>query len=178
MPLKGLDLFVCLELATSRRTDWTYSELGGELGLSASEANAAVKRSLAAGLLTPPLGPKTKPGPHPRALLEFIRHGVQYAFHEEPGNIVRGMPTAHSALPLSAEIASDGEPPVVWPDAEGEVRGQAFRPLYRTVPHAARRDQELYRALALVDAIRGGRTRERRIAYELLVDQLSPIRGR
>ena len=56
MPLKGLELFVYLGLARSRRTEWTYSELGGELGLSASEANAAVKRSLSAGLLPPPLG--------------------------------------------------------------------------------------------------------------------------
>src|SRR5262245_34550694 len=131
MPLKSLDLFVCLKLAASPQEVWTYAQVGGALGLSASETNAAVRRSLAAGLLTPPHG-EGKPMPRVQALLEFIEHGVRYAFYIAPGKVGRGMPTAHSAPPLKAEIL-DSEAPFVWPDAEGEVRGQEVRPLYKTV---------------------------------------------
>lgn len=56
----------------------------------------------------------------------------------------------------------------VWPCPEGKVRGESFSPLYRSVPVAARNDPHLYEVLALVDAIRGGRNRERKMALELL----------
>jgi hypothetical protein len=43
-----------------------------------------------------------------------------------------------------------------------------FSPLYKNVPEAARRDPKLYELLALVDAIRDGRAREREIAIDEL----------
>ena len=55
--------------------------------------------------------------------------------------------------------------PPVWPDPDGEVRGQSFSPLYKSVPKAAREDHRLYELLSLIDAIRGGRARERQVAY-------------
>ena len=61
----------------------------------------------------------------------------------------------------------------MWPDAEGTVRGEGLRPLYRSVPGAARRDPGLYELLALVDAIRSGRARERKIAVAELEARLS-----
>ncbi|MFT7680504.1 MAG: hypothetical protein ACI8QC_004510 [Planctomycetota bacterium] len=172
MKLKPLDLFVCLKIAIGRSDSWTYLQLAESLGLSASETNAAVKRSLSAGLLVPALDSKGKPGPKTQALLEFIEHGVRYAFFESPGATRRGMPTAHSAPPLSDRIQSDASQPFVWADPEGEVRGQEFRPLYKSAPAAARRDPALYEVLALVDAIRGGRTRERQLGFELLAERL------
>ena len=45
---------------------------------------------------------------------------------------------------------ADGEPPPVWPDPEGEVRGMAFSPLYKSVPKAAQRGPKLYELLVLV----------------------------
>ena len=172
MILKPLDLFVCLKVATSRAESWTYSQLAESLGLSASETNAAVKRSLSVGLLVPSLAPDAKPGPKTQALLEFIEHGVRYAFFESPGATRRGMPTAHSAPPLSDRLQSDASPPFVWADPEGDTRGQEFRPLYKTAPAAARRDPALYEVLALVDAIRGGRARERQLGFEFLAERL------
>jgi len=44
------------------------------------------------------------------------------------------------------------------------VRGVAFAPLYPSVPAAALEDARLYELLALVDAIRDGRARERNLA--------------
>jgi len=85
--------------------------------------------------------------------------------------VTRGMPTAHAAPPLSEEIMGDDLPPV-WPDPEGTVRGETLEPLYRTVPMAARNDPQLYELLALVDAIRIGRARERNLAEKHLKERL------
>ena len=48
------------------------------------------------------------------------------------------------------------------------MRGIALAPLYKTVPIAAMRDPLLYEKLALVDALRDGRTRERKLAEQEL----------
>lgn len=172
MPLKPQDLLVCLDLVIRRDARWTYAELSGALGLSASEVNAAVDRATRSGLLGPALQPNEKPKPVTAALLEFLAHGVRYAFFAQPGQIVRGWPTAHSAPPLCDVLQAGDEPPYVWPDAEGTVRGQSIEPLYSTVPRAARANPELYELLALVDGIRCGRARERRIAVEELERRL------
>jgi hypothetical protein len=50
------------------------------------------------------------------------------------------------------------------------VQGAAVQPLYPSVPGAAQRDPELYHLLALVDALRMGRARERAMA-EKEIDQ-------
>jgi hypothetical protein len=60
------------------------------------------------------------------------------------------------------------EPPPVWPDEAGEVRGLEFAPLYKSVPQAARRDPRLYELLVLVDAIRGGQLEVREVAVREL----------
>jgi hypothetical protein len=60
----------------------------------------------------------------------------------------------------------------VWPDAEGSVRGIEFSPLYKNVPQAALRDTKLYELLALVDAIREGRAREREVAIRELTARI------
>jgi hypothetical protein len=39
-------------------------------------------------------------------------------------------------------------------------------PLYKSVPYAAKRDLKLYALLALVDAVRDGRARERNLAIK------------
>jgi hypothetical protein len=82
--------------------------------------------------------------------------------------MVRGIPTATATEPLKSLFLEDGEPPPVWPYANGTVRGTSFLPLYKGAPQAALLDGKLYELLALCDAIRGGRTRERSLAVELL----------
>ena len=49
----------------------------------------------------------------------------------------------------------------------------AFSPLYKLAPGAAREDQKLYELLVLVDAIRGGRARERKLATRELEKRLT-----
>jgi hypothetical protein len=56
----------------------------------------------------------------------------------------------------------------VWPWAKGNVRGHSIIPLYSSVPEAARQDDKLYELLALVDALRIGRAREKNLAINEL----------
>lgn len=160
MHLKPQDLVVALKLAVAG--NMTYDELAVSLGLSKSEAHAAVRRAKAAGLL------RGDRQPIRHALLEFVLHGVRYAFPAVRGHQVRGMPTAYAAPPLSDLIHAGLDPLPVWPDAEGEVRGESFLPLYPSAPAAARVDPKLYQSLSLIDALRGGRARERNLAKEHL----------
>lgn len=164
MQLNPQDLVVALKLALGPRL--TFQQLADSLGLSLSAAHRSVTRSSAAGLLL------ADRQPNRQGLLEFLLHGVRYAFPVERGRQVRGIPTAHAAPPLSEHIHSGTEPPPVWPDPKGEVRGESFSPLYPGAPAAARADDKLYQCLSLIDAIRGGRARERNLAAKLLTELL------
>jgi hypothetical protein len=83
------------------------------------------------------------------------------------------MPTAWAAPVLSGKISASEQMPPVWPDPDGKVQGSAVQPLYSSVPHAARRDPALYDLLALVDALRIGRARERSLAEKEISRRLN-----
>jgi hypothetical protein len=74
-----------------------------------------------------------------------------------------------AAAPLRQVIALGDEPPPVWPYAAGPKRGTALEPLCKMAPKVALRDPVLYEYLALVDALRHGRARERKLAEEMIV---------
>ena len=169
MVLKPQDVVVVLKLLGCKNKRPPFSQIGLELSMSPSEVHAAVKRARAVHLLH---GPGLGDRPNISALEEFLVHGVKYAFPAERGELTRGVPTSYAAPPLKNHISPGSDPPPVWPDPEGAVRGVAFEPLYPTVPAAARRDPQLYELLALVDAIRDGRARERAIAEKELVKRL------
>jgi hypothetical protein len=165
--LKPQDIVVLLKLAVAGDHAWSYSALAHDLGLSPSEVHAAVRRAIHVGLLR-----ADNRQPNRAALMEFLLHGLKYVFAAERGGVTRGVPTAHAAPPLSAKIAADDLPPV-WPTPEGTVRGEALSPLYKSVPAAAQKDKKLYECLALVDAIRAGRARERKLAEALLRERIA-----
>ena len=174
MILKPQDILILLkQLARPgpARDDkaWSYAALAHELGMSASEVHAGSNRLRSAGLLA-------ESGPVLAAAEEFLLHGLKYVFVPERGALVRGMPTAHAASPLNNLVSEDGEPPPVWPDPEGSVRGMALEPLYKSAPQAARNDSVLYEWLVLVDALRAGRARERKLAADLLSKRLQEAR--
>jgi DNA-binding Lrp family transcriptional regulator len=169
MVLKPQDVVVALKLSGFEGKRPPFSQIAKELCLSVSEVHAAVKRAQAAHLL---LGPELGDRANGKALEEFLIHGVKYAFPAHHGAMTRGLPTSYAAEPLRRRIRAGDEPLPVWPDANGPVRGSAFEPLYRNVPEAAKRDSHLYELLALVDAIRDGRVRERKIAEQELIRRL------
>lgn len=153
-----------LKLGLWREERWTYAMLAGELFMSSSEAHAAVARLHQARLL------RDGRPPHSVAM-EFLVYGVRYAFAARPAGMTRGIPTAHAAPPLNELLAVEGPPPV-WPFPKGGTRGQEVEPLYKKAPQAAMRDEALYHALALIDALRIGGARERKLAANLLEERL------
>lgn len=174
MVLKPQDVVVLLKLVALGDQGWTFQSLAVELSISQSEVHAAVRRAVSASLMTQASSAEGRPVR--AALLEFLVHGVRYAFPPKRGELTRGVPTGYAAPPLDKAIVGSSEPPPVWPYAEGKVRGYAFAPLYRTVPEAALRDPVLYELLALVDAIRDGRARERSLASQALEKRLGRAR--
>ena len=165
MHLKSQDVLLLLKLVSIKNNDWSFNKIAIELGMSPSEVHAASKRAVKAKLAIKQEG---QIRPIIRNLLEFLIFGIQYVFVPERSGLNRGMPTAHAVEPLVSHFMLNNEPPPVWPDPEGEVRGESFSPLYKSAPYAAKNDSELYQLLALVDAIRGGRAREREIAKKEL----------
>lgn len=169
MNLKPQDILFLLKLVVLNKYPWSFNKISNDLGMSASEVHAAAKRSLAAKLAVKKEG---RICPNVRNLEDFLLHGIQYVFVPERGGLNRGMPTAYASAPMDSYFVADNEPPPVWPDPEGEVRGESFSPLYKSAPKAAKNDPELYQLLALVDAVRGGRARERNIAAKELKKRL------
>ena len=106
-----------------------------------------------------------------RALLEFLEHGVKYAFPGVLGPATRGVPTAHAGPVLAAAVIA--ETPVVWPDASGTAEGPALRPLLPKAAALAGRTPRTYALLTAVDALRVGRVREQRLAGAYLREQLA-----
>jgi hypothetical protein len=167
MNLKPQDIVVLLKLVALDDEKWSYNSLSYELAMSPSEVHAGIRRSISAGLFD-----KQRRKPIKSALHEFLVHGVKYAFPPERGPMTRGIPTGYAAPPLSEHIVQSSEAPPVWPSPEGETRGYEFSPLYKSVSQAVANDQKLYELLALVDAIRDGRTRERNLAISELTKRL------
>lgn len=163
--LKPQDLVVALKLCSYGSTRPSFVQIASDLAMSPSEVHGALKRAQKAHLLH---GPEMLDRPNVTSLEEFLIHGVKYVFPAERGGPSRGMPTSYATEPLNQLIAPGNEPIPVWPYPRGKARGIALAPLYRTVPIAARRDPLLYQLLAIVDAIRDGRTRERTLAEEQL----------
>ena len=168
MILKPQDVLIMLKLVVWKDPEWSYPALSHELSMSASEVHAGVKRAVAARLMD-----MHRKIPNKSNLREFVIHGVKYAYPPDRGGLTRGIPTSYAARPLKELIIQPDEPPPVWPDPEGQVRGYKFSPLYSSVPRACKADPELYELLTLVDAIRDGRARERQIAIKEIQSRIS-----
>jgi hypothetical protein len=174
MELRPQDVLVALKLAVlPGDVRPTYAGLAADLGMSASEVHAAVKRAKAARLVFDWDG---KLRGNKLALLEFAIHGIKYAFPAQRGGIALGIPTAYAAPPLAGEIIPDKAPPPVWPSAKGSVRGVTLQPIAKYAPEASQRDPKLYKLLTLIDAMRMGTARERELAAKHLSDSLKIAR--
>ena len=174
MNLKPQDVVVALKLFGYPSGRPPISVVASDLGLSPSEVHGAIQRLRSSRLLH---GPALKDRPNISGLEEFLVHGLKYAFPAEHGEVTRGIPTSYAAEPLKSEIAVSSDLPPVWPWQDGNTRGVGLEPLYKNVPRAALRDRALYQLLALVDAIRDGRARERNLAERDLVRRLRSVHG-
>lgn len=159
--MRPQDVVVLIKVLLVEDRNWTQVSLARSLFMSQSEISESLSRSRYARLLFDK-GRKVARQP----LMDFLAYGIAYIFPQQPGNVVRGVSTGHSASPLKEEILSDDH--YVWPYAKGSTRGHSILPLYYTVPQAIELDHQLYEILALIDALRVGRVREKNLAMEML----------
>lgn len=165
--LKDVDVVVLLGLLRRRTGEWTVRSLAGELLLP----SASVQRSLER-LGATPVFDVARRRVSLAACSELFEHALRFIAPVRLGGETRGLATAWAAPPLSGHLASSDELPPVWPDALGEQRGLELRPLHPGVVALARADAEMYELLALIDGLRVGDTRTRRLAGELLRERI------
>jgi hypothetical protein len=160
--MRPQDIVVLLKIIALKHQDWKNSDLAYSLQISASEISEVLNRCKIGGLVD-----AKKRKVHINSFKEFLIYGLKYVFPVEPGALVRGIPTAHSAYPINEQITS-GNDIYVWPYAKGNQRGQAIEPLYKTLPAVIKDDSLFYELLVITDTIRIGRSREIKIAIEEL----------
>ncbi|TGQ84065.1 hypothetical protein EN850_00175 [Mesorhizobium sp. M8A.F.Ca.ET.207.01.1.1] len=186
--MKSQDIVVLLKLISLQEQDgqggsgqpqwgfhgedpYSVRSLESLVGISKTEINASIKRSLSSGLAIKDRE-TGRANPNRRNLHNFIVHGLKFVFPVKPGAMTRGIPTAFAAPMLKNMLVSGGEYIYIWPFAEGRDIGQSVEPLFRSVPEAVQKDDRLYEYLALVDAIRLGNQREAGLAGERLSERL------
>lgn len=175
--MKSQDILILLKLISLHHRDKVQAEdfsvraLAAATGISKTEINASLKRSIDISLAKRDRKSQL-PMANSKALLDFIVSGLRYVFPANPGAVARGMMTGFEAPGLQGLLSSIGENHYVWPDAESSEKGQVIVPLYKTAPFAARQDPQLYQSMALVDAIRLGNPREVTIAKTELKKRL------
>lgn len=155
--MSPLDVVVLLKIIAYGNKEWKQLDMANDLSISQSEVSKSLVRSKFARLLDNS-GKKVKR----LSFIEFLLYGLPYVFPQQPGAILRGFATSHSAPPLNKIIQSNEN--YVWPSGKGNIRGQSIIPLYPTVPEAIQKDGKLYELLALIDALRVGKAREKELA--------------
>jgi hypothetical protein len=167
--LKPQDIVVALKLALLDGPRPSFQALASDLCMFPSEVHTSFRRVQQSGFVQS-LG--TEQRVNKSALLEFLVHGLRYSFPAERGAPARGLPTSYAAEPLNRMIRQGLEVPPVWPSSQGNVQGFSLKPLHKNAAEAAARDPRLYQLLALVDAVRDGRARERNLAARELAKRL------
>lgn len=164
--MRPQDIVVLLKIVALKHNDWYNVDLSQLLKISQSEISEVLNRCQIAGLID-----SKKRKVNINSLMEFLVYGLKYVFPAQPGSMVKGIPTAHSASPINQHI-SGGDDVYVWPYAKGTHRGQAIEPLYKTLPEIVQEESLFYELLTLVDTIRVGRVREKKIAVDELKKRL------
>lgn len=159
--LTAIDVAMLLKLLANQDNPLKQTELSEQLYIAQSEVSRSISRLDYAQLYS-----KYNKSVNRLNTFEFLVYGVKYAFPVQPGSIVRGIPTAHSAPPLSDLIISQEN--YVWAYAKGTIRGQHIEPFYKNLPKASLVDSKFYGLLALIDTLRVGKQREIAIAKEKL----------
>ncbi|MBN1185989.1 MAG: hypothetical protein JXB49_27150 [Bacteroidales bacterium] len=167
--MRPQDILVLLKIISMKNPEWLNLDIANSLKISQSEVSEALNRCKIARLID---GDKRKI--YINSFKEFLIYGLKYVFPAEPGAIVRGIPTAHSANPIK-ELISQGSENYVWPYSKGILRGQSIEPLYYTIPMVVQDDILFYELLAILDTLRIGRMREIKIAIDELDKRLKNV---
>jgi hypothetical protein len=165
--VKNGDIYVLAGLV-SHAGEWSYRSLAERLRVPHTVVQRALARADEAGLYSP--GRRAVHLPH---FEEFAVHAIRFVAPAHLGALLPGVPAAWAAAPMVELIrSSSDEPPPVWPYAQGDVRGQAIEPLHRAAPEAVAGWPELGETLSLLDSLRAGDGRVRKVAGELFAERL------
>ena len=146
--------------------------LSSELAMSKSEVFNGFERCKEAGLITEN---REQPSLMKKQFFDLMVYGAPRVFYGQRGEVCKGMPTsvhARSLKELKTRLVNEGDQeeniPMVWPCSRGTVKGESLTPIYPSVPEAAEKDAVLYEMLALLDIIRVGSARGKKLATEFL----------
>ncbi len=106
------------------------------------------------------------------AFKEFLLHGARYAFPGVHGPERIGLATAWTHPEVAGLFAGSDIPRnLVWSSDRGTTRGDSLVPLFPNVPAVALRDARMHELLAMVDVLRAGNARERRVVGDALAER-------
>ncbi len=154
------DILVLLKLA-STGVNASVRELEGSLAVPKSSIALSLQRLAGTGLIDEGRDGRRL---NRLAVRDCLRHGIRWIAPARAGDYELGLFTAHSAPPLAAKLAGADDDPLVMPLRHGPHRGRTIEPLDPRAPQAARNDPRLWELLAIVDAFRVGRARDREVA--------------
>lgn len=109
-----------------------FKSIAHELYISQSEVTKSIKRLEATKLLVRYSVDSIEL--HKHELMEFFVHSVKYHFPAEINIATRGIPAAYSTPHFKKLILSEDF--YVWPYINGDTKGLALTPMYKTLPYA------------------------------------------
>lgn len=167
--LQPADIYVLAGLvAHGDEEDWTLRGLAGKLLIDHTLIHRGLKRAEEVDLYLPSVRRVNLPN-----LEELLVHAGRFVAPARLGPIVPGVRAAWAAEPMSRLVReSPGDPPPVWPHAQGSVRGQALEPLHPAAVGAAAEHPDLGELLSVIDSLRAGDLRVRRVAAGILHDTM------
>lgn len=163
--MRPQDIAILMKIISMGNQTWQLSMLSNSLAISISEISESLNRSKLAKFID-----YEKKQVNRQNLMEFLEHGIKYVFPQQPGAMVRGIPTAHSHPFIKEYFISEMN--YVWPDSKGEIIGLSIEPLYPKLIHAVKDNPDFYKLMSLVDVIRVGKVREIKFATEELKKHL------
>jgi DNA-binding MarR family transcriptional regulator len=162
--LGSTDIYIVAGVFAAHSEGSTLRQLANILKVDHTLVHRALKRAETAGLYA-----SSSKRVHRANFEELLTHAARFIAPARLGGLTPGMPAAWATKPISTLVRQHTpEPPPVWPDAQGSVRGQALEPLHPAAIEASHESPELAELLAIIDSLRAGDVRIRKIAAEEL----------
>lgn len=169
--LSSTDIYVLAGVISNDDESWTLRDLAATLCVDHTLVHRALKRAEVAGLYD-----ANSRQVNLANFEELTIHAARFIAPAPLGALTRGLPAAWAAEPVSELIhQAQSEPPPVWPSALGVARGQALAPLHPAAVQASH-DAPLAALLAIIDSLRAGDVRVRKVAATALRDTLRRTR--
>jgi hypothetical protein len=171
--LRSTDLYVLTGALAIQGDKWSLRRLADKLYVDHTVVSRSLKRTAEAGLYQP-----ANRRVNPANFAELMIHAARFIAPAPLGGMTRGFNAAWAAAPISDLLRQAGkEPPPVWPSALGVHRGQRLEPLHPGAVSASA-DPALGALLAIVDCLRAGDARVRKVATSVLEDKLARMLDR